>query len=296
MAELSKPIIEKNSFGFYSVVNKPSEPELAEYYNSKYYQQAKGSYEHSYTAEEVNYFNNKISEKLSVVSRFRKLGSGSRVIDVGCGEGWVLAYCKERGIDCTGLDYSLYGCEKCNPDCVGNMLDGDIYKNITTLLAQGERYDLVWLDNVLEHVIDPLHLIQQCHDLLTPGGVLMVEVPNDYSVIQNYLLENGHVDRPFWIAYPDHLSYFNKEGLDNLVKAANLLPVFSMGDFPIDINLINPNTNYVMSRDKGKSCHQARYRLENLIHGVSPEKAINLYQALMDLGLGRCIISFFVKK
>jgi SAM-dependent methyltransferase len=292
---MEKALIEKNSFGFYSVVNKPTQSELEAYYKNKYYQGGLASYELSYSKEEIDYFFNKIEEKTFVASKFLSLDSNSSVIDIGCGEGWVLSYFKKRGIPAIGLDYSSFGCKKFNPECYENFREGDIYNNIDTLIGDDKTFDLVWIDNVLEHVLDPLALLVMAGKILKPGGVMMVEVPNDYSLLQNYLYKENFIDREYWVAYPDHLSYFNKEGLTNLAKAAGLSSVFTMGDFPIDINLLNPNTNYYQDKSKGKSCYHAKVRFENLLHTVPLEAVTNFYKSMMDVGVGRCLISFFVK-
>ncbi|MEK7097420.1 MAG: class I SAM-dependent methyltransferase, partial [Patescibacteria group bacterium] len=96
----------------------------------------------------------------------------------------------------------------------------------------------------------------------------------------------------FWVT-PDHLSYFNKEGLINLVKAAGWKNKFVMGDNPIDFNLLNENTNYAKDKSKGKSCHKARIEIDNLMDSISVEKAVDYYRALGQLGLGREIVALF---
>jgi 2-polyprenyl-3-methyl-5-hydroxy-6-metoxy-1,4-benzoquinol methylase len=293
---MKKLEIKKNSFGYFEVSNKPSESELADYYRTKYYQSGAASYELSYTEGEIEYFLNKIEEKVYVASRLTTLDHASSVLDIGCGEGWVLNYFKKKQVPVTGIDYSSFGCAKFNPHCIGDFIEGDLYGNLNALIKNEKKYDLVWLDNVLEHVLDPLDLLQKAEKLLASGGVLMVEVPNDYSVLQNHLLEKGHIDRQYWVAYPDHLSYFNKEGLSTLANSAGLKCVFSMADFPIDINLLNSNTNYCKDKSKGKSCYLSKVEFENLVHKQNLESVVNFYKSLMDLGLGRCIISYFIKK
>jgi len=289
-----KKIVEKNKYGFYSVIEKPNNKELEEYYNEKYYQNAQGSYELSYSSEEITFFLNKINEKVHVISKFKEIKNDIAVIDIGCGEGWVLRYFNQLGVKAIGLDYSSFGVEKFNSDYLDSVLVGDVYKNIENLLIENKRFDIVWLDNVLEHVLDPLDLLLKCKRIMKSDGVLMVEVPNDFSVIQNYLFENGHIDNEYWVAYPDHLSYFNRDGLIALANEAKLKSVFTMGDFPIDINLLNQNTNYNRDKTKGKSCYQARLRFENLANSISVEGTVNLYKALLDLGFGRAITAFFV--
>ena len=65
-----------------------------------------------------------------------------------------------------------------------------------------------------------------------------------------------------------------------------------MSDFPIDFNLVNPDTNYNKDKTKGKNTHRSRVELDNLMHSISIEKTIQYFKALADLGLGRQIISF----
>ncbi|MFM9951275.1 MAG: class I SAM-dependent methyltransferase [Saprospiraceae bacterium] len=287
--------VKLNEFGFYEIISKPTEKELEEYYNEKYYQLGLGSYNLEYSQDELIHIKNKIEEKLYIVSKFISLDSTTTVLDIGCGEGWVLSYLKEKGIPATGIDYSSFGCRKFNPDSIDDFIEADIYATLDQFTKENKRYKLVWVDNVLEHVLDPYDLIIRCNNLLDDGGVLMVEVPNDFSVLQKYLLDHEYIDRQFWIAYPDHLSYFNREGLNRLAGKAGLTEVFAMADFPIDINLLNEHTNYIKDKSKGKSCYASKISFENLIHSNGIESAINLYKSFIDAGIGRCLTSFFVK-
>jgi SAM-dependent methyltransferase len=172
---------------------------------------------------------------------------------------------------------------------------GDLFDTLNGLTG-GAPYDVVWLDNVLEHVVDPAQMLTDIRKLTSPFGILVIEVPNDFSRTQKALLSSGQISRPFWVVMPDHLSYFNKEGLTGLADATGWELKRLIGDFPIDFNLFNPDTNYIEDRSKGKRCHQARVAIENLIHGISPDGANRLYEVLGDLGLGRNIVAFFQLK
>jgi hypothetical protein len=66
-----------------------------------------------------------------------------------------------------------------------------------------------------------------------------------------------------------------------------------LADYPIDWNLLNPDSNYVKDRTKGKNCHKERIEFENLVHNLDVDKLIALYKSLADLGLGRQITGFF---
>ena len=291
-------LVNKNRFGFFELADKPTPDRLSKYYAEKYYQNAVGSYEKKYTAEEHAYLNNKIEQRYTIIVDLlaQTDHKGRTFLDVGCGEGWALKFFKDRAWDVWGLDYSKYGCETQNPAYLDNLYVGDIYTNIKSFIRAGCTFDCIWLDNVLEHVLDPLSLVTDCHSLIKGNGVLVIEVPNDFSAIQQHLLENGMISKEFWVVNPDHISYFNKEGLSALCDEAGWATKYVMGDYPIDFNLFNPHTNYIENSAVGKSCHQSRVVIENLLHAISVEKVNELYKAFAGLGLGRQIIAFFQKK
>jgi 2-polyprenyl-3-methyl-5-hydroxy-6-metoxy-1,4-benzoquinol methylase len=287
-------MVNKNKWGFNEISNKPTPKELMQFYTHKYYQDDRGTYEKTYSKEEVTFFRNKLAQKYAVCEELLSGGSAiGTFLDIGAGEGWALSFFREQGWSVTGLDYSKSGCAQHNPDCLERLIVGDIYENIDILVSKNEKFRVVLLDNVLEHVISPLSLLEQSRQLVGEDGILIIEVPNDFSILQNYALMKKYVSHPFWVVYPDHLSYFNKEGLIALCKDAGFGCKKLMGDFPIDFNLLNANTNYIENKKVGKSCHQSRVEIENLIHAVSVEKTNRLYSALGALGLGRSIIGFF---
>lgn len=287
--------VTKNRYGFYELRDKPDQISLEKYYSEKYYQENKGDYQKSYGEEEVNYLLNKLSQKYHVIKPFLANNKKPEFLDIGCGEGWALKFFAEHGFNLTGLDYSNFGCKIHNPEYADSIVLGDISKNLDAFIKEGKKFDLIWLDNVLEHVLDPLALLKICHDVASENSVLVIEVPNDFSPVQEKLIESGHIDRAFWVVVPDHISYFNNQGLQNICIDAGWQSEKIISDFPIDFNLFNPLTNYVKNREFGRSCHLVRIEVENLIHSISPEKAVNLYQALADIGLGRQISGFFTK-
>ena len=66
-----------------------------------------------------------------------------------------------------------------------------------------------------------------------------------------------------------------------------------MGDQPIDLNLFNPATNYVLDRTAGKAAHQSRLEQDNFLLRTAPLPAVAAYyEALAGVGLGRSIVAF----
>lgn len=288
--------VKKNKYGYYELKDKPTSEELEKYYADKYYQESKGAYQRSYTEDEITYIKNRLERKFSIISKL--LSSNERTnnfLDIGCGEGWALKHFIGKKWDVTGLDYSTYGCEIMNPDCLKNVIPGDIYQNIDKLINNRLKFDVILLDNVLEHVIDPEILLQYLKVILDTNGILIIEVPNDFSILQKYLLEKKYITDHFWIVSPDHISYFNKEGLINLCDKAGLKLQFLSTDYPIDLNLFNQDTNYINNKLKGKSVHKSRIEIENLLNRIDIDKTNELYSEFADLGLGRNIIAYLKK-
>ncbi|MEP1097185.1 MAG: class I SAM-dependent methyltransferase [Cyclobacteriaceae bacterium] len=285
----------KNKYGFIEILDKPSGAELAEYYSKEYYQNEQGNYRSSYSQDELNFFKIKNEQRKFVIESVSGLHSGS-FLDIGCGEGFTLKYFSECGYNTIGLDYSSFGCEKMNPDQVKNLIVGDISESIDNLEENDKKFEVVWMNNLLEHVIDPEEIITKSKNILSENGVLVIQVPNDFSPYQEFLEEKGHVDEKFWIAYPDHLNYFNRSSLKSFVEAFGFEEKFVLADFPIDIFLANDHSNYIKDRTKGKLAHQARIDLDNLFHSFGLEKTIDFYRAMAELGVGRQIIGFFQPK
>lgn len=285
----------KNKYGFYELNKKPNDNELHKYYAEKYYQQDMALHKKTYSKIELEYIENKIKQKYHLIKNRIDENRKLKLLDVGCGEGYTLKFFKNMGWLVKGVDYSKHGIEMHNPDCLEDFEAGDIYDNLNEIVKNNVNFDLIWLDNVLEHVIEPLDLIRTCHLLCKKGGLLIIEVPNDFSKVQNQLKDESLVEKDYWVALPDHLSYFNLKGLKNLVEEANWIHYDSIADFPIEFNLFNPNANYVKDKSKGKGSHLQRLKVENLMNNISVEKTIEIYRILAQMGLGRQIISVFFK-
>ena len=132
-------------------------------------------------------------------------------------------------------------------------IQGDIYVLLKERAAKKDNVDVIILANVIEHVLDPVELLENIKPLLAPGGVLVILAPNDFSALHERLLEQRMIPQPFWLAYPEHLSYFNKEAMTQLLTARQYKLLSVIAENPIDLNLLNANSNYITDRSKGKS-------------------------------------------
>ncbi|WP_136661382.1 class I SAM-dependent methyltransferase [Nitratireductor sp. XY-223] len=289
---MNDPRLRRHELGFLEVAAKPSASELAAYYREAYFQNEKGNYRAAYPPEEHEVIGLRIAHRRERALELLDRDGPGRLLDVGCGEGFVLAAFDRLGWQVAGVDFSRAGVEAMNPAVADRVEDGDLFTILRRRIAEDDRHDLVWLGNVLEHVLDPVELLELLHALVKPGGLLVVTVPNDGNAFHDALYERGSIPDRFWIAIPDHMSYFTADSLKRAAAATGWDCRDIQADFPIDFFLAHDGSNYARDRSKGPAAHRARLQLERIIGAAGVGAANRFYSALADVGLGRNITAF----
>jgi len=190
-------------------------PVPAEFASGQYYDEAGAEYYLSPAKLESDYAPVRFQRELRL---FRKHCPAGAVLDVGCSTGAFLFQLNQRfpgcyrvlGTDVSGppLDYA----EKRGVGVVrGNFLEHDF----------GERrFDAVTFWAVLEHLLEPARFLAKAEQLLKPGGLCFVLVPNMKSLAARLL------GARYRYVYPQHLNYFTRATLTRLVE-----PRFSVLQF-----------------------------------------------------------------
>ena len=287
-------LTKSTEFGYRELSDKPSESELSEYYEEKYYQEGARSYEVEYSSDELEYIQNKIDQKFLILNDFIDIDpkNSKRFLDVGCGEGFVLRHSKDLGFSVKGIDFSEYGVQKHNPSVFKNFIKGNIFELLDIEIKNSCKYDVVWLENVLEHVLDPVSLMNSIHKIIDEKGILVITVPNDFSFIQDYLIKNNLIDEEYWIASPDHISYFNSSNIEKFLNLNGWSIEELTGDFPIEWYLMNESSNYNKNKHVGKNAHLSRISIENLIARQDPILVRDVWTSLAKIGATRNITMF----
>jgi SAM-dependent methyltransferase len=149
-----------------------------------------------------------------------------RILDVGCASGEFMAQLIARGFtDVEGIDPSAAAVERARAAGrrahVGDL--GAVPRGLGS-------FDVLVLTHVLEHVGDPLEALSAAREILAPGGLLYVEVP-DASRYADYLVE------PFNDLNVEHINHFSAVHLDDLLGRAGFEPVASgRNDFQLGDN------------------------------------------------------------
>jgi len=163
-----------------------------------------------------NYFIPVMQDLLEVIS------SPESVCDVGCGTGLYTVGLKvECGCHIVGVDgsqHALVLAQKAGFDetyLIDNLSDDP-------LMFEDDTFDLVICKDVLEHLLDPQHLVQELARITKPGGHCLLHVPNHFPLIGRLRLLFFNTIDSFGY-FPDaerwnfpHIRFFDKKSLIGL--------------------------------------------------------------------------------
>ncbi|MGL5633629.1 MAG: class I SAM-dependent methyltransferase [Sarcina sp.] len=219
------------------------------------------------------------SDVLNFIEKY-KYGK-CKILDIGCGGGLFLDYFKKKGHLVYGVEPALNLRASLEEKEI-EVFTGSIYD-----VDLKEKFDVITLNNVLEHIENPDLVIEKAYELLDDEGILIVKVPNDFNLIQEEA--NRFVEKKdWWVCYPDHLNYFNLTSLVKLVEDKMFIVEDKMSDFPLDMFLLM-GMNYVDDVKVGNDIHKMRKQFEV---NIGKEKRRKLFREFAECGLGRNIIVF----
>ena len=97
---------------------------------------------------------------------------GKTIIDVGCGGGILSESMAASGANVTGIDLSEKALKVAKLHLLESGQQVDYRKITVESLAEEkpQHYDIVTCMEMLEHVPDPMSVIQSCANLVKPGG------------------------------------------------------------------------------------------------------------------------------
>lgn len=78
-------------------------------------------------------------------------------------------------------------------------------------------FDTVYMGEVIEHVWDPLKVVQEAYRVLKPGGIFIFDTPNVYSLSRMLRFSLRRMDD---LGDPDHKIFLSRASLNKLLKTA----------------------------------------------------------------------------
>jgi len=135
-----------------------------------------------------------------------------RILDIGCGFGETLGYHQERGCEVYGVeadDNIKRVVQQYGFNVQVGLFDANLY--------EPEYFDYVTMDQVIEHISDPLNALKGVARILKPGGVAILSTPNAGGwglKVFGRKWEHWHI--------PYHLQIFSKRSMEKYARLAGL--------------------------------------------------------------------------
>ena len=151
-----------------------------------------------------------------LVKLARQAHPGARTaLDVGAASGLLVAEAGRQGLDALGVEPSCSLVSVARQQAGVEVLHGALPHRA----LEGRSFDLVFLVDVIEHVADPIGLLERCVERLAEGGVLLVVTPDVSSLAARAL-------GPRWWHYRvAHVGYFDRASLDRAFARTGLCVV-----------------------------------------------------------------------
>ena len=195
--------------------NPPIEPTAI--YQANYYQNegGKGGYSDYLASMKMN---SKTFRRRLLAAQRKLRSDRPLLLDVGCALGDCLLEAKKLGWENPqGLEVSEYAVEFAKSrDLL--VFRGDLFNHP----FESNSFDLITLQDMLEHTTNPLSQLEAAYQLLKPGGYILITTPNVEGILAKIL-------RSFWYHYKpgEHLTYFSLKTINLALEKTGFVEIES---------------------------------------------------------------------
>ncbi len=147
------------------------------------------------------------------------VGPNRRVLELGCSTGFFSQWLRQTGCCVTGVEIDPVAAEQASAIC-NRVIIADLNDDAWTSQIH-ERFDVVLMGDVLEHLVHPETVLRSAARMLTPTGVVVVSLPNvvHWTVRLKILL--GKFDyQAVGLLDATHLRFFNLPGAKSLIETS----------------------------------------------------------------------------
>ena len=178
------------------------------YENNFHYAQDRTSREYNSVKGKIHL--NMLDDNLRRFESHKDLIRGSEVLDFGCEKGNFLQLTKKISKRSVGVELNKKNCDYLNNigiQCVNKLSD-----------LNEEKFDLITLNHVFEHLNDPINILIELQKYLKDDGTIIIEVPH----ARELLLETFNL-KPYkdWF-HPEHLILHTRESLETFTLNSGL--------------------------------------------------------------------------
>jgi SAM-dependent methyltransferase len=206
--------------------------------------------------------------------------TSGRILDIGCGTGWLLYQYKQKGWQVAGVEPSPKAAE------IGNKQGLNIFNG--TLLDtsyQNNEFDYIHSNHSFEHIYNPNEVLKEVHRILKPNGKILIGIPNIGGI-------NAKIARKYWyyLGAPVHTFNYSPKNITQLLEKHNLT-VLEVKHVSRTHGILGSIQMY-LNRRTNKKAHEGFFTNTSLLNFVAT------YIARLEnfLRIGDCIEVIATKK
>lgn len=157
---------------------------------------------------------------------------GDSLLDLPCGDGTLTAIMAPKFKRVVGVDASGKHLEQAR----SLLPTAEFHEALIEEFESAEHFDTITMINILEHVIDPVVVLQKAASLLKVDGILLVHVPNAYAINRRLAVLMGTLEyceelSPFDLEIAGHRRSYSMKTLREDIERAGLNVIKTGGIF-----------------------------------------------------------------
>ena len=212
--------------------------------------------------------NHDLAKKLLAVYGKNNNLSALKVLDIGCGDGYLLSTFLQLGCDVYGTEFDEESITICKNKGI-TMLDGGMLPCVSVDIKDSDKFDLIIMTEVIEHIQNPIDVISNAYNLMKNNGIMYFTTPNFNSLERRILGSDWGM-----IGYPEHLSYYTKSTMNKLLIENNMQQIY--------IQTINISIYRVVQFFNAKKTQNNTTNLNKI---SDPEQVSDNYQLMVSNSL-----------
>ncbi len=139
-----------------------------------------------------------------------------RLLDIGAATGDFVHAAAGTGFDAAGMEISAGAREEAQRKYGISLLPGPL-----EAVARDHVFDVIHLNHVLEHLAEPVDILETCYRMLAPGGLLVIEVPQQFNNDLDRIRFSTGLRKPVFNSYSlHHIYFFDPENLTAMIRKA----------------------------------------------------------------------------
>lgn len=159
-----------------------------------------------YDAEE-SLFRNIFLKRFNLIYKYIKSGE---VLEIGCSTGIMLSIFRENGFSTTGVELSKKAAS------IARARGIEVINKPFEKIEFSKKFDLIIMNHTLEHLENPVQVIDKCRKLLKPKGILYIDLPNFDSFSLKFQKSNWPLLLP-----KEHLWHFTEKSFKEIFDKMN---------------------------------------------------------------------------